>query len=136
MKKMLYYASPFVLFPIIFSVSVLFEKIDIAPSIFRILICIVLFVFVAIMGSLSTANKKFDYIMTAIIPISFFLALFIYLFFDEGCNGKPQLSLHHALNMEYYKAWLPFVAIMMIITFIASFKPIRISKKIWHIEPK
>ena len=40
---------------------------------------------------------------------------------DYGINGA----------MEYYKIWLPIIAIMTVITFVASFKPIRISKKIW-----
>ena len=131
MKKIIYYISPVVIFPIIFFVITLLDTVDIISSILPILTYIVLFIFAATIGSLSTTNNKFDYIITAMIPISCFLTLFIGLFFDEGCDGTPQLSLHHALNMEYYKVWLPIVAVMAVTTFVASFKPIRISKKIW-----
>ena len=131
MKKIIYYVSPIVIFPIIFFVITLLDKVDIISSILPILTYIILFIFAATIGSLSTTNSKFDYIITAMIPISFFLTLFIGLFFDEGCDGTPQLSLHHALNMRYYKLWLPTVAVMAITTFVTSFKTIRISKKIW-----
>ena len=41
-------------------------------------------------------KAKFDYIMTAIVPLSVFFALFISLLFDDGCDGTPQFSLIHA----------------------------------------
>ena len=132
MKKAIYYASPFILFPIIFGIFTLLDEIDIINSnILAVFLLVLFFVTTAFLGNLSLTNKKFDYLMTVIVPISFLLTLFIALFFDEGCDGTPQLSIHHALNMEYYKIWLPIVAIMTVITFVASFKPIRISKKIW-----
>ena len=122
MKKVIYYASPFILFPIIFGVFTLLDEIDIINSnILAVFLFVIFFV----------TNKKFDYLMTVIVPISFLLTIFVALFFDEGCDGTPQLSISHALNMEYYKIWLPIVAVMAIITFVASFKPIRISKRIW-----
>ncbi len=130
MKKIIYYASPIIIFPIIFFVIALLEKTDVSNAL-PVLMCIVLFVFAAVMGSLSTTNKRFDYIIASVIAVSCFLALFIGLLFDEGCDGTPQLSFHHALNMEYYKVWLPIVAIITLITFVASFKPIRISKWLW-----
>ena len=126
MKKAIYYASPFVLFPIILGIFTLLDEINIISSnILAIFSCIILFITTAFLGSLSLTNKKFDYLMTVIIPISFLLTLFIALFFDEGCDGKSQLSLHHALNIEYYKIWLPIALIMTVITFVASFTPIR-----------
>ena len=132
MKKKIYYASPLVMFPIIYLIINFLDEMDIInPNILVILTCIVFFLFSALVGSLSITNKKFDYLMTAIIPFSLLLTLFVCLFFDEGCDGTPQLSIHHALNMEYYKIWLPIVAIMAVTTFVASFKPIRISKNIW-----
>ena len=132
MKKAIYYASPFVLFPIIFGVFTLLDEIDIINSnIMEVGSFTILFVASAFLGSLSLTNKKFDYLMTGIVPLACFFALLIALFFDEGCDGTPQLSIHHALNMEYYKIWLPIVAAMAVTTFVASFKPIRIPKRIW-----
>ena len=84
-----------------------------------------LLLFSVVIGILSLTKTKFDYIMTVIVPISVLVPLFVFLLFDEGCDGKPQFSLHHALNMEYYKTWLPVALVMMAITFIASFKPVR-----------
>ena len=131
MKKVIYYASPFILFPIIFGVFTLLDEIDIINSnILAVFLFVIFFVTTAFLGNLSLTNKKFDYLMTAIVPLACFFALFIALFFDKGCDGTPQLSIDHALNMEYYKVWLPIVAIMMVITFVASFKPIRFSKRI------
>ena len=132
MKKAIYYASPFILFPIIFGIFTLLDEIDIINSnILAILLFVIFSVTTAFLGNLSLTNKKFDYLMTVIVPISFLLTLFVALFFDEGCDGTSQLSIHHALNMEYYKIWLPIVAAMAVTTFVASFKPIRIPKRIW-----
>ena len=129
MKKVIYYLSPFVIIPLIFMMLALLEGAEILKSIVPYLMFATLFLFSVVIGLLSPIKTKFDYIMTAAVPISVFLSLFVALLFDEGCDGMPQLSLSHALNMEYYKIWLPIVAIMTVITFVASFKPIRISKK-------
>jgi ABC-type spermidine/putrescine transport system permease subunit I len=66
-----------------------------------------------------------DYIITAFIPLSVFLALFVALLFDEGYDGSSRFSLSHALNIEYYRIWLPIAIIMMVVTFVFSFEPIR-----------
>ena len=63
------------------------------------------------------------FLLMIVIPL--LLVLFIALLFDEGCDGMPQFSLHHALNIEYYHSWLPIALAMMAITFVFSFKPIR-----------
>ena len=131
MKKTIYYFSPFVIIPIIFLIATLLESVEILKPTAPFFLFTALFIFSLAIGVLSPTKTTFDYAITAIIPCSVLLSLFVGLFFDEGCDGKPQLSLSHALNMEYYKIWLPIVAIMTVITFIASFKPIRISKKIW-----
>ena len=129
MKRIIYYASPFVFFLIFWGVLTLLDGIDIINSnVLAVFLFVIFFATTAFLGSLSLTTKKFDYLMTAIVPISFLLTLFVALFFDEGCDGTPQLSIHHALNMEYYKVWLPIIAIMTVVTFIASFNPIRISK--------
>ena len=132
MKKAIYYASPFILFPIIFGIFTLLDEIDIINSnILAVFLFVLFFVTTAFLGNLSLTNKKFDYLMTVIVPISFLLTVFVALFFDKGCDGTPQLSIDHALNMEYYKVWLPIVAVMTVITFVASFKPIRFSERIY-----
>ena len=127
MKKAIYYIAPFVVFPLLVLLINLLDSIEMQSNIWQALTLVLFFLFAALMGTLSPTEKTFDYLMTLLIPAAFLCTLFVSLYFDEGCDGLPQLSLHHALNMHYYRVWLPYVAIMTGITFIASFKPIRVS---------
>lgn len=127
MKKAIYYIAPFVVFPLLVLLINFLDSIEMQSNIWQALTLILFFLFAALMGTLSPTEKKFDYLMTLLIPTAFLCTLFVSLYFDEGCDGFPQLSLHHALNMHYYRVWLPYVAIMTGITFITSFKPIRVS---------
>ena len=121
MKKIAYYISPFVFFTILFLLTPLFDW----TEILEFIAFASLFLFAAVLGIISPSRAKFDYLITIIVPVSAFFALFIALFFDEGCDGTPQLSLNHALNIGYYRAWLPTALVMTVITFVFSFKPIR-----------
>ncbi|MBE6670865.1 MAG: hypothetical protein E7593_01525 [Ruminococcaceae bacterium] len=125
MKKTMYYFSPFVIFLIFFLISNLLESVEILDPIMPYFAFVMLFLFAAVIGTLSQSKAKFDYIMTAIIPLAVAFSLFIALFFAEGCDGTPQLSIYHSLNIEYYLSWLPRALEMMAITFIFSFKPVR-----------
>ena len=121
MKKIAYYISPFVIFTILFLLATLFSGAEILEAI----VFASLFLFAIVLGIISPSRARFDYLITIIIPVSVFFALFISLFFDEGCDGTPQLSLNHALNIEYYRSWLPMALVMTVIAFVFSFKPIR-----------
>ena len=125
MKKAIYYVSPFVIIPIIFLITNLLESVEMLNPIAPYFVFTSLFLFAVLIGTISQSKLKFDYIITAFIPFSVFLALFVSLLFDEGCDGTPQFSLSHALNIEYYRIWLPIAIIMMVVTFAFSFKPIR-----------
>lgn len=127
MKKTIYYIAPFVVFPLLVLLINFLDSMEVTAAIWRALTLILFFLFAALMGTLSPTEKKFDYLMTLLIPAAFLCTLFVSLYFDESCDGLPQLSLHHALNMHYYRVWLPYVAIMTGTTFITSFKPIRVS---------
>ena len=127
MKKIIYYIAPFVVFPLLVLLINFLDSMEVTAAIWRALTLILFFLFAALMGTLSPTERKFDYLMTLLIPAAFLCTLFVLLYFDEGCDGLPQFSLHHALNMHYYRVWLPYVAIMTGITFITSFKPIRVS---------
>ena len=127
MKKIIYYIVPFVVFPLLVLLINFLDSIEMQSNIWQALTLVLFFLFAALMGTLSPTKKKFDYLMTLLIPAAFLCTLFVSLYFDEGCDGLPQLSLHHALNMHYYRVWLPYVAVMTGITFITSFKPIRVS---------
>jgi len=125
MKKAVYYFSPFVIIPIIFLITTLFESVEVLEPIAPYFVFASLFLFAVLIGTMSQSKTKFDYIMTFFVPLSVFLTLFVSLLFDEGCDGTPQLSLSHALNVQYYRAWLPIAIIMTVITFVFSFQPIR-----------
>ena len=129
MKRATYYIAPFVVFPLLVLLINFLDSMEMQSNIWQALTLVLFFLFAALMGTLSPTEKTFDYLMTLLIPAAFLCTLFVSLYFDEGCDGLPQLSLHHALNMHYYRVWLPYVAIMTGITFITSFKPIRVAKK-------
>ena len=129
MKKTIYYIAPFVVFPLLVLLINCLDSMKMQSNIWKPLTLILFFLFAALMGTLSPTERKFDYLMSLLIPAAFLCTLFILLYFDEGCDGLPQFSLHHALNMHYYRVWLPYVAIMTGITFITSFKPIRLAGK-------
>lgn len=129
MKKTIYYIAPFAVFPLLVLLINSLDSMEMQSNIWKPLTLILFFLFAALMGTLSPTERKFDYLMSLLIPAAFLCTLFVLLYFDEGCDGLPQLSLHHALNMHYYRVWLPYVAIMTGITFITSFKPIRLAGK-------
>ena len=120
MKKIAYYISPFVIFTILFLLTPLLNS----TEILEFIVFASPFLFAAVLGIISPSRAKFDYLITIIVPVSAFFALFIALFFDEGCDGTPQLSLSHALNIEYYRSWLPMALVVTVIAFVFSFKPI------------
>ena len=121
MKKIAYYISPFVIFTILF---LLLTLLDIA-EILEFIVFASFFLFAAVLGIISPSRARFDYLITIMVPVSVFFALFISLFFDKGCDGAPQLSFSHALSIEYYRSWLPIALVMAVIAFVFSFKPIR-----------
>ena len=127
MKKTIYYIAPFAVFPLLVLLINSLDSMEMQSNIWKPLTLILFFLFAALMGTLSPTERKFDYLMSLLIPAAFLCTLFVLLYFDEGCDGLPQFSLHHALNMHYYRVWLPYVAIMTGITFVTSFKPIRVS---------
>ena len=125
MKKAMRYFSPLVVTPMIFLIAMLLENTEASKPIVPFVLFPALLLLAVAAGILSPLKTRFDYVMTAIVPISVFFSLFICLFFDEGCDGIAQLSLNHALNIEYYRSWLPIALVMTIITFVFSFNPIR-----------
>ena len=125
MKKAVYYISPFIVIPIIFLICSLLESYVFSDPAVMCVLYISLILFAALIGALSQSKARFDYIITAIIPLSVFFSLFVLLYFDEGCDGSPQLSLHHALNIEYYRTWLPVTLSVTVTSFVFSFNGIR-----------
>ena len=122
MKKTIYYLSPVVISPIILA---LFSLLDGKASVLRLVLGFCLCLYAVVMGNMSPSRTKFDYPMTAVLPLSLAFALFVFLLLDDGFS----FSLSHALNFEYYLAWLPMFILTAFLTFVASFQPIRIKNK-------
>ena len=123
MKKTIYYLSPFIISPfLVGALSLLDGKLT---GVVKICFWVILCLYAALMGSFSSTERKFDYLMTAVMPLSLAFALFIVLLLDNGFS----FSLSHALNFEYYFAWLPMFLLTAFVTFAASFQPIRIKYK-------
>ena len=137
MKKAIYYLSPMGAILIIFSLVTILENFEVSSSLVPFFTIAALLLFSATIGLFSPAKTLFDYIITATVPASVFLSLFVGLIFDRGCDGTPQLSLSHATNPGYYLAWLPMALIMAAITFAFSFKPLRgLVKRFFNIRCK
>ena len=125
MKKAAYYISPFVIIPIIFLIASLLEGVEVLKQAVPYGMLAALLLLAVAMGVTSRSNANFDCLVAIIAPLSVFFSLFLSLLFDEGCDGAPQFSFSHALNMEYYRSWLPIALVMMATAFLFSLKPIR-----------
>ena len=128
MKKALYYLSPFIIFPIWALLSeLLLDDLWGIPIVSYIFIGGLL-VFSVLIGWFTPVQKKVDLRITFWVPLAFFLTMFIAAFFDTGtCSGEPRLDLGEAFEMSI-RFWFIYV-FMALITFLASFVKIKISKK-------
>ena len=129
MKKYLYYATPFIILPILMILCELLDNSNLVPmSVYVIAtICIL---FSVVMGNLTPTRKMFDYIMTIAMPLSFFCVMFLGGLFSEGCDGSPKLYVDDALDVAFQPFALQIYLMMGVATFLASFRAIRIIKKI------
>ena len=133
MKK-IYYILPFAFIPMLMLLCDLlttFEIINISPSIFSL---VLIFVGVVV-GNLSVSSKKFDYIMTTLMPLSFFCWMFIIGYFTAD-DLETRFNFRIAFELVSYPWTLSTCSIMLLTTFVASFKPIRILEIIKKIKSK
>ena len=90
--------------------------------------CGVLFIVAAIIGNLSVNDKKFDCLITALVPLALFLTMFFVGFLDTS-----EFHSGHDFEKGVECAFQSTVLIMYLVTataaFAASFKPIRILRK-------
>ena len=126
MKKIFHRISIFAIFPIILLLVDLGEKNEVLAEEYVMYLGIALILLAsAVIGNFSPSRKIFDIGGAIAVALSLCVALFVMLIFDEGCDGGAQLSIAHALNLQYYKAWLPIICAAAVIAFLASFKPIK-----------
>ena len=126
MKKILYYVIPFVAFPILLLLCGVIDEKLLQMSPYTISAALLLFS--AAMGFFSTTNKTFDYLLTAIMPLSFFCCMFVLGFFDMN-DAQTIFSLHKAVEAAFQPISLQLYFLIGITTFLASFKCFRNVKK-------
>ncbi len=126
MKQYVYYITPFMLVPL---TMLLCEYLDNVPVINMTpyILIIVLALISVVMGNLSPTKKIFDYMMTIIMPLSFFCFLFIYGFLAKD-DLETRFNLHIALRTVSQDWTMIAYGVMALTTFLASFKPIRIAR--------
>jgi len=128
MKKTLYYLSPFIIFPIWPLLSeLLLDDLWGIPNLAYIYIG-GLIVLSALFGGFTPQKERIDLRITFLVPLSFFLIMFVFAFFDTGtCSGEPRLDFGEAFVMSI-RFWFIYV-FMALSAFLASFIKIRILKK-------
>lgn len=127
MKKKLYYVLPFVAVPLLLLICDMLDNMNILQMSSYIGTAVLLF-FSVVMGFFSTTNKTFDYLLTAIMPLSFFCCMFVLGFFDMN-DAQTIFSLHKAVKAAFQPICLQLYFLMGITAFLASFKRFRNVKK-------
>ena len=123
MKKKLYYVIPFVAVPLLLLLCELLNNaklLQMSPYILGTL----LLLFSLAMGFFSTTHRTFDYLLTAIMPISLFCCMFIAGFLDKS-DLETRFHLYKAVNAAFQPIALQLYFLMAIATFLASFKSFR-----------
>ena len=130
MKK-LYYAVPFVIVPASMLLCELLDNagfIKMNPHVMGA----VLFLLSAIVGNLTSAARKFDYLMTVLMPLSLFVFMFIGGYLDET-EVYARFDLRKAIKVAAQPGCFQMYIMMAVTTFLASFKPVRIIRKIMNL---
>ena len=94
-----------------------------------------LFIISVIIGNLSPTHRRFDYIMTIIMPLSLFISMFIGGFIDETDLGG-RFYMYRAFEVAFKPFALIEYLIIAVLAFISSFKLFRISRIIIKIKTR
>ena len=84
----------------------------------------VLLLICTVFGFFSPTNKTFDYIISAIMPLSLFCLMFVVGFLDKS-DLETRFHFHRAVDVAMQSPCLILYLLMATITFIASTKKIR-----------
>lgn len=123
MKKKLYYAIPFVAVPLLVLLCEFFDNMNLlqmSPYIFSA----VLILFSSVMGFFSPTHRKFDYLLTVMIPLSLFCCLFFGGFLDKT-DIETRFHLYKAVNTAFQPVSLHLYFLMAISALLASYKCVR-----------
>lgn len=95
------------------------------------LIISVLILFSAAMGIFSPDDKKFDYLITIITPLSYLCLMLIAGFLDKNDMGT-RFIIDRALSCAFQPMCLIVYFIMGLTTFLSSYKKIKIARIFNH----
>lgn len=123
MKQKQYYAIPFAAVPFLLLLCEVLDNMKLLQMSPYILGAVLLLFSVA-MGFFSTTHRTFDYLLTAIMPISLFCCMFVGGFLDKS-DLETRFHLYKAVNAAFQPIALLLYFLMAIITFLASFKRFR-----------
>ena len=123
MKQKLYYAIPFAAVPLLLLLCEVLDNMKLLQMSPYILGAVLLLFSVA-MGFFSTTHRTFDYLLTAIMPISLSCCMFVGGFLDKS-DLETRFHLYGAVNVAFQPIALLLYFLMAIVTFLASFKRIR-----------
>ena len=126
MKRKLYYLMPFIVVPIL---MMLLEVLDNAELLKMnpYIIGGVLALSSAVFGFLSPSNKSMDYLLTLIMPLSFFCTMFVVGFLGKDDMGG-RVHIYKAVDAAFQPIALILYFAMAIITLLASLKCFRTIK--------
>lgn len=123
MKKKLFYVIPFIVMPLLLLIC---EALDNA-NLFHMspyILSAVLLLFSLTMGFFSTTPRTFDFLLSAMIPLSLFCCMFVGGFFDKT-DLETRFHLYKAVNAAFQPIALQLYVAMAIAACLASFRPIR-----------
>lgn len=123
MKQKLYYAIPFAAVPLLLLLCEVLDNMKLLQMSPYILGAVLLLFSVAL-GFFSTTHRTFDYLLTAIMPISLFCCMFVGGFLDKS-DLETRFHLYRAVNVAFQPIALLLYFLMAIVTFLASFKRFR-----------
>ena len=126
MKK-LYYAVPFIVVPISILLCELLDNtgvLKMSPYVFGVVIVLLS----AVLANLTPTHKKFDYYLTAIMPLALVIFLFAVGFLD-ATETRDGFDLNRAFKVATQPVALLMYCIMAVTTFVASYKGFRFLRR-------
>lgn len=123
MKKKLYYIIPFIIIPTLMLLCELLDNLELLRMSPYIL-CTLLLLASAVFGFFSSTDRTFDYLMTAIMPLSLFCLMFIAGFLDKDDMGT-RFHLDEAIETAFQPIAFILYFLMAFVTLWASFKHFR-----------
>ena len=123
MKKKLYYVIPFIVVPTLMLFCELLDNAELLKMNLYILGG-VLALSSAVFGFLSPSNKSMDYLLTLIMPLSFFCTMFVCGFLSKSDLGS-RFHIYRAVDVAVQPIALILYFAMAIIASVASLKYFR-----------